>query len=415
MAFRPMLTTLPTMSSVGAGSVEPATGPIPEVGDRTTGPIPVVTTETTDPGEAEAAPADTHPGTVEAATDTASTDTMPTDTMPTDTMPTDTAPTGAGSPQAGTDPDIRWRRIRKQAGVAYLVVIVAVIALAGIPTDRGSLTLLVLVGLAIPCLGKGWVAYGRVLLDWLPFTAALILYDYSRGLAHLFGRPLHIADVASIDRDVFGVVPTVWLQQHYQTPGAVHWYDAAATLVYVTHFLATPIVAAVLWLRNRELWLAFVRRVLGLAVAGLVTYVLYPAAPPWYASRVGAIGPVVRGASRGWFWLHINHAGNLLQEGQAASNQVAAMPSLHTGYATIIALFVLTTVRNRLAWLMLLYPAAMAISLVYLGEHYVIDVVAGVVYAIAIHTAMNAYEGWQDNRRLKRARNAVPYTPATPH
>ena len=302
------------------------------------------------------------------------------------------------------DPEINWRRIRKWAGIAYLVAIVLVVALAGIPTDRGSLTLLVLVGLGIPCLGRGWKAYGKVLLDWLPFTAALIVYDYSRGLAHLFGQPLHVSDIASIDRDVFGVVPTVWLQQHYLSPGAVHWYDAAATLVYVTHFLATPIVAAVLWLRNRELWLAFVRRVLGLAVAGLVTYIVFPAAPPWYASRVGAIGPVVRGSGRGWFWLHINHAGNLLQEGQAASNQVAAMPSLHTGYATIIALFVLTTVRSRFAWLILLYPAAMAISLVYLGEHYVIDVVAGIFYAIVIHSVMNVYETWRDNRRLRRAR-----------
>ncbi len=323
-----------------------------------------------------------------------------------------------GSPSAGSAPlalpaaaavrspaeeEARWRRIRRLVGIGYLVLVVLEVALIGIPTDRGSLTLLVLAGLGIPCLGRGWAAFRRVLLDWLPFTAALIVYDYSRGLADLAGRPLHVGDVADIDRDVFGVIPTVWLQEHYLSPGAVHWYDAAATLVYVTHFLATPVMAAVLWLRNRELWLAFVRRVLGLAVAGLITYVLYPAAPPWYASRTGDIGPVVRASGRGWFWLHINHAGNLLQEGQAASNPVAAMPSLHTGYATIIALFVLSTVSSRFAWLMLLYPAAMAISLVYLGEHYVIDVVAGIVYAVVIHTAISWWERWYETWQRKRA------------
>jgi membrane-associated phospholipid phosphatase len=195
----------------------------------------------------------------------------------------------------------------------------------------------------------------------------------------------------------------VWLQQRYLSPGAVHWYDAAATLVYVTHFLATPVMAAVLWLRNRKLWLGFVRRVLALAVAGLLTYIVFPAAPPWYASRTGDIGPVVRASGRGWFWLHINHAGNLLQEGQAASNPVAAMPSLHTGYATIIALFVLSTVASRFAWLMLLYPALMAVSLVYLGEHYVVDVVAGIVYALVIHTAVNGWESWHETRQKVRA------------
>ena len=153
------------------------------------------------------------------------------------------------------------------------------------------------------------------------------------------------------------MIPTVWLQEHYLSPGAVHWYDAAATLVYVTHFLATPVMAAVLWLRNRELWLAFVRRVLALAVAGLITYVLYPGRAPWYAVAGRRHRPGgARRPGAGWFWLHINHAGNLLQEGQAASNPVAAMPSLHTGYATIIALFVLSTVSSRFAWLMLLYP-----------------------------------------------------------
>jgi membrane-associated phospholipid phosphatase len=306
-------------------------------------------------------------------------------------------------PGAAAAAEARWRRIRRWAGLGYLALIVVLVVVVGIPTDRGSLTLVVVAGLAIPCLGRGWSAFRRVLIDWLPFTAALIAYDYSRGLAKLAGQPLHVGDIADIDRDVFGVVPTVWLQGHYLSPGAVHWYDAAATLVYMTHFLATPVMAGVLWLRNRELWVCFVRRVLGLAVAGLATYILFPAAPPWYASRTGDIGLVVRGAGRGWFWLHINHAGNLLQEGQAASNPVAAMPSLHTGYATIISLFVLTTVSSRFAWAILLYPAAMAISLVYLGEHYVIDVVAGIVYAVVIHSLASWWERWRE-RSKERAK-----------
>jgi membrane-associated phospholipid phosphatase len=363
------------MSTVDGGSPDAATGPVPQV-------------------EAEPPSA---PPTAGAPGPT------PTGPTPTGTTPSVTAPV-----RSPAEEETRWRRIRWQVGLGYLVLVVLVVLVIGIPTDRGSLTLLILAGLGIPCLGRGWPAFRRVLLDWLPFTAALIVYDYSRGLADLAGQPLHVGDVAAVDRDVFGVIPTVWLQEHYLSPGAVHWYDAAATLVYVTHFLATPVMAAVLWLRNRELWLAFVRRVLALAVAGLITYVLYPAAPPWYASRAGVIGPVVRASGRGWLWLHINHAGNLLQEGQAASNPVAAMPSLHTGYATIIALFVLSTVTSRFAWLMLLYPAAMAVSLVYLGEHYVIDVVAGIVYAVVLHSAISWWESWSAERRRSRAAPSEP-------
>jgi membrane-associated phospholipid phosphatase len=301
----------------------------------------------------------------------------------------------------------RWHRIRVRVLVGWIAAVVVLVATVGVPTDRGTLLLLILSGLGIRCLGRGWKSYGRVLLDWLPFTAALVAYDYSRGLARVIGLPLHMADVAAADRALFGVVPTVWLQDHFFDPGVPHWYDAVATLVYVTHFLATPVVAVVLWLRSREVWLQFITRVIGLAVAGVVTYVLFPAAPPWYAADEGVIGPVVRGTSRGWLWLHVDKAGNLLQEGQVASNPVAAMPSLHTAYSTVIALFVVMLAGRsthvwvrRLRWLVLLYPVVMGASLVYLGEHYVVDLVAGVVYALGVHLAARWWERRRAQRRL---------------
>jgi membrane-associated phospholipid phosphatase len=294
--------------------------------------------------------------------------------------------------------EIKWRRIRRRAAVLWGVLLTLVVIFVGVPTDRGSMLLVVLTLLGIPCLGRGWGSFRRVLLDWLPFTAVLMAYDYSRGVARMLGMPLHMADIASVDRGVFGTIPTVWLQERFLDAGHPHWYDAVATLVYTSHFLATPIVAAVLWLRSRTLWLAFVTRVIALALAGLVTYIFFPAAPPWYAAREAAIGPAIRASSRGWIWLHIDHAGNLLQQGQLASNQIAAMPSLHTGYATMIAMFTIRTAHNRFRYLMIAYPLLMGISLVYLGEHYVIDVVAGVIYAIALEVAIRAFE----RRRARR-------------
>jgi membrane-associated phospholipid phosphatase len=293
----------------------------------------------------------------------------------------------------------RWQRIRRRAGIGYILALVALVVVVGVPTDRGSLLLIILVGLGVTCLGRTWAAFGRVLLDWLPFTIVLVVYDVSRGLADWVGLPLHEGDVAAADRFLFGgTVPTVWLQQHLLHPGSPQWYDAAATLIYTSHFLATPIVAAVLWMRDRQRWLAFITRVIALSLAGLVTYVLFPAAPPWYAARDGVIGPVIRASSRGWIWLHVNHAGNLLSEGQVASNAVAAMPSLHTAFATIIALFLAQRVHSRWRWLFALYPIAMGCALVYLGEHYVVDVLAGVVYALIVHFLVRR---WESRRRRR--------------
>jgi membrane-associated phospholipid phosphatase len=301
-------------------------------------------------------------------------------------------PAGTGS-SPNADGEWRWRRIRRRVAVGYAIALIGLVLTVGVPTDRGSLLLIILAGLGIPCLGKGWRAYRRVLLDWLPFTAVLVAYDVSRGLATWVGLPLHMTDIAAADRALFGgTVPTVWLQEHFLRPGAPTWYDAAATLVYTTHFLATPVVAAVLWLRNRQLWIQFITRVIALSVAGLLTYVFFPAAPPWYAAREGVIEPVIRASSRGWLWLHINHAGNLLSAGQLAANPVAAMPSLHTAFATMIALFVIGRLHSPWRWLIGLYPLAMGLALVYLGEHYVVDLLAGVLYAIAVHVGVSTWE-----------------------
>jgi membrane-associated phospholipid phosphatase len=67
------------------------------------------------------------------------------------------------------------------------------------------------------------------------------------------------------------------------------------------------------------------------------------------------------------------------------------MPSLHTAFATLIALYVGSRLRSRWRLLLALYPLAMGLALVYLGEHYVVDLAAGVGYAVGVHFAINAW------------------------
>jgi PAP2 superfamily. len=297
-----------------------------------------------------------------------------------------------------------WRRIRRRAAVGYGVVLTVFVLLVGIPTDREGLVLWIVAGLGIRCLGRGWRSFGGVLLDWLPFTAVLIVYDYTRGFADGLGMPIHVHGPINADLWIFhGVLPTQWMQQHFYTPGVVHWYDAAVTLVYTSHFVATPVVAAVLWLRNRREWSRFISRVIALAFVGVTVYILYPATPPWLASRDGVIDPVARLTSRGWTELGLNHAGQVLSKGQAAVNLVAAMPSLHTAYATLITLFFLRRVRWWWRVPLAVYPLAMGAALVYSGEHYAVDVFFGWATGIAVIVAAAVVEPPLVARRRARA------------
>lgn len=307
--------------------------------------------------------------------------------------------TDVGAPRALVA--TRWLRVRRAAYAMYFLLLVLIVIRYGVPTGRTALALIIMAGLALTSIGRGWRATAQVVIDWLPFTAVLLLYDRTRGVADGLGIGLHEQDILDAEKWLFGgVEPTLWLQQHLYHPARVYWYDAVVTLVYTTHFLATPVLAAVLWLRDRALWLRYISRVVLLAVTGLVTYCLFPEAPPWMAARDGLTGPVARLSARGWIWLHAGNLNSTLARAQNdGSNPVAAMPSLHVAFAVLVAVMIAGRIRSRWRWLLALYPAAMGYTLVYTGEHYVLDLLAGVAYALAVHLACNRWEARRARRR----------------
>ncbi|SDP35585.1 PAP2 superfamily protein [Klenkia soli] len=281
------------------------------------------------------------------------------------------------APVATTTDRGRW--VRTALSLAHVAAFLAVCVEVGLPTDRLSILLWVLSGLACRCVGRGWRSGVRLLADWVPLGAVLLLYDASRGIANTLGAPVHVTEPAAVDAAVFGAVPTVWLQAHLTAPG---WLAVVVTLVYSSHFVVTPLVLAVLWMRDRARWGRYARLVVALSLAGLATYVLYPAAPPWLAAREGVVGEVHRISGDGWAVLGLPRAQALLHAGQGQVNPVAAVPSLHTAFAVLLCLFAVRLVRHR--WqrvLLVAYALAMPLVLVWSGEHYVVDTVLGAVYA----------------------------------
>lgn len=302
-------------------------------------------------------------------------------------------------------PTLRWRRLRQAAYAVYFAVLAWVCVTHGVPTGRAWLAVIIMTGLALTSIGHTWRHARQVVVDWLPFSAVLLLYDRTRGVADRLGISLHERDIVHAEKWCFGgTEPTIWLQTHLYNPSHVYWYDALCTLIYTSHFLATPILAAVLWIRDRALWLRHISRVILLSLAGLITYCVFPEAPPWLAARDGLTAPVFRLSARGWIWLHIGNLNTTLADAQNdGTNPVAAMPSLHTAFATLVAIMIATRIRSRWRYLLALYPAAMGFTLVYCGEHYVLDLVAGVAYAVAVHLAMNAWEARRRARNVRRA------------
>ncbi|BCJ35820.1 phosphatidic acid phosphatase [Actinocatenispora thailandica] len=250
--------------------------------------------------------------------------------------------------------------------------------------------------------GRHWTHHLRFLRDWLPVLIFLVLYSYSRGWAYTSTTVPHVYEMLAIDHAIFGVTPTVWLQQHLYDPNHIHPWDVAVSFVYFSHFVTVYIVAAVLWLRNRSAWAAFMRRWMLLTFAGVATYILWPAAPPWWAAKYGLIEPVARLSSRGFNALGLHGAGNMLNHAQLGANPVAAMPSLHFAFSLCVAGFFMTQLRKRWIPLLALYPLAMAFTLSYCGEHHVTDMIAGALYVLASFVLVSVGERLWRRRRTRR-------------
>jgi membrane-associated phospholipid phosphatase len=273
--------------------------------------------------------------------------------------------------------------------LVYLVILGLAVGFRGLPTSRDALIFWVLLGLLAASLTdvRRWCR--GLVVDWLPFAAVLFSYDLLRGYADRLFTP-HVLPQLRADELLFGVVPTPWLQQRLWNPSRIDWIDYAAWSVYLTHFFATLVIAACLWLFAYRLFRRYMAMVIVLAVAGLATYVLFPAVPPWMASQDGELAPTARIVGFVSDAAPVGHFGAVWESGTRYANDVAAMPSLHAAYSMLIALFFWPLVGRRWRLLLAVYPLAMAFALVYTGEHYVSDVLVGWAYAVGAYFLVEA-------------------------
>ncbi|QIG43071.1 inositol phosphorylceramide synthase [Nocardioides anomalus] len=176
----------------------------------------------------------------------------------------------------------------------------------------------------------------------------------------------------------------------------LRWWDYLTSATYASHFVVGLGLAGVLWLRDRALWLSWIRRYVTIAYLALAGYIVFPMAPPWMASRDGLLPPLARMSS---YALHDLGLERTTMVFGGLANKTAAMPSLHTGFSCLVALWAVTRLRAWWRWVFLLYPALMAGALVYSGEHYLVDTLFGCLIA-GLAMLIGA---WWDRRRPPEA------------
>lgn len=260
--------------------------------------------------------------------------------------------------------------------IAYLAVVVILMLFRNVSITPDRLFIFLLFAAII---------IGRLksfLRDWVPFLALLLAYEMLRGFADNHFT-VHVGSLVTAEKALFaGYLPTQVLQDLFYKAGSVGWQDIAATIIYFLHFPLPLAAAFFLWVKNKQQYYRFVVALITLSFAGFITFLLFPAAPPWYAANEGLISITkitnVAIDHLGWTWNLSYYYSHL------NPNPVAAIPSLHAAYPTLV-LLALRRFNKKFFWFFLPYPPMVWISTVYLGEHYFIDALAGVVYAVVAY------------------------------
>jgi membrane-associated phospholipid phosphatase len=268
-------------------------------------------------------------------------------------------------------------------------------------------TIMVLLGVGAVILGRG----RSFVRDWAPFLLLLFGYELMRGFADYIANvgdvtaadhgSVQVASLLHADEWLFrGHLPTTWLQDRLYTPGVVHWYDVGAALIYLFHFLLPLVFGFMLWLRNKEWFRRFTLSLLAMSYGAFFFYFLMPSAPPWLAQQWGYLDNVQRPSEAAYELFlpaRFSHVDTFQLWTHASPNPVAAFPSLHAAFPWLVLLFAVRCF-GKWGWLMLIYNAALWFSVVYLSQHWVVDVIAGIVWATAAFYATEALWRWAVSR-----------------
>jgi membrane-associated phospholipid phosphatase len=186
-----------------------------------------------------------------------------------------------------------------------------------------------------------------------------------------------------------GTPPSQRLQRALRRPPEVTALDRAITFVYWAWEVEPHASLAWILLRHERDFPRAAALVGGVFWFTLVFHTLVPTAPPWWASEVagemdGEVHRVMLEVKR-----DLRHENRLREQHSLGANPWASMPSNHTAAAAMTAI-VLSEIDPRIGAAAWAYAAALGFALVYLGEHYVCDLIAGLASAASVRTIPRA-------------------------
>ena len=210
-----------------------------------------------------------------------------------------------------------------------------------------------------------------------------MLFDCFRGLVFSlilhFHLPYYAAYVIDWDKALLGgkTLPTILQDSLFS--GRIVWFEKLLVVIHGSHFVFFLLAGISVWFfRRGEFW-RFRRAFILRMICGITSYFLVPTVPPWMAAAHYHLIPPIRHISSEVY----NFALPSLQRA-FDTNPIGAMPSLHTAFPFLCTLIAFHHFGRR-AIPMALYSVSVFFTIGYLGEHYLVDIIAGLLLAVAVY------------------------------
>jgi hypothetical protein len=233
----------------------------------------------------------------------------------------------------------------------------------------------------------------KFILGFSVFIVYWIVFDYMKAIPNYTFNIVHMADLYNHEKSLFGIQfnGQILTPNEYWKINSTHILDIIAGLFYIC-WIPVPLgFGAFLFFKNRRQFLSFAITFFVVNLLGFVVYYSYPAAPPWYIQEHGFIFHAntpgnTGGLARFDQYFNIHLFQSIYEKG---SNVFAAMPSLHSAYPVIVIYYGL---KNRLGFVNIILATVMVgiwLTAIYTSHHYILDVIAGILCAIAGITLFN--------------------------
>jgi len=274
---------------------------------------------------------------------------------------------------------LRFRNSPTLPVLLFLVSLLLVLILTRRVFFVPKILIIILVLIAVALLGKLKI----FLRDWFVFIGFVYLFDSFRGSIFIatckLQLPVYTLYAIKLENFLFGGIPPVLLQKWLlpaDSPAGFSWFEKLMAVAHGSHFLAFLLVGFIIWIYKSNYFRFFKIAFYLVIFLGLFGYFAVPTVPPWMASNFfGLLPRIVR-----FIALIYNMAIPDISSG-FDTNPIAAMPSLHAAFPVLCSLILWRIYRWK-ATVFYLYALLMLFVIVYTGEHYIVDVLGGVVLAI---------------------------------